>query len=365
MSVQQDKKSRWLVRWREDGKHRSKLFGAGEAAKAKAIQFDAGIEKQRKHVKFIEASVSLEEIAWEYHNRHQVSDSTLLNDAYKLDRCILPMLGNKPADFLSTKDIDNYVAIRLSTVKRPTVARELRLLKAIYSWAEQQEPPLVLRNPIRHYRLTRLDQREAVMPPTVAEIKRLISHAAAHLQRAIKILWFTGMRPGNELLGIKWQDVDFANDEIRISDVKEVRSQRVRFVPIVAELKGDLLHWHQEDQFRIQERAWVTPIVHYRFQRIASLKRVWKDAKRGARITRSLRLYDLRHAFASNALRAGADLKSVSEILGHSRPDTTLREYQHVVREQHRGAVELIPSLAGKTGDVVQIKNAKERTERT
>jgi site-specific recombinase XerD len=89
------------------------------------------------------------------------------------------------------------------------------------------------------------------------------------------------------------------------------------------------------------------PVVHYRLKPVASLKRSWKTAKIRANITRRLRLYDLRHAFVTYALEAGADLKAVSEIAGHSRLDTTLRFYQHVLKDQHRQVVNKIPDVLG------------------
>lgn len=54
-------------------------------------------------------------------------------------------------------------------------------------------------------------------------------------------------------------------------------------------------------------------------------------------------LYDVRHAFATSALASGADMKAVSEILGHSRPDTTMRVYQHVDAIQHKAAIDRLP----------------------
>jgi len=83
----------------------------------------------------------------------------------------------------------------------------------------------------------------------------------------------------------------------------------------------------------------ITEKMHEAEEAVKSLRRAWAYAKKEAKIHRELRLYDLRHAFASNALRYGADLKSVSKLVGHSREDTTLRVYQHVVDEQMRDAV--------------------------
>jgi integrase len=44
-------------------------------------------------------------------------------------------------------------------------------------------------------------------------------------------------------------------------------------------------------------------------------------------------------------LRQSADLKAVSELLGHSRPDTTIRIYQHGSAEMQRQAVNKLPSV--------------------
>lgn len=111
------------------------------------------------------------------------------------------------------------------------------------------------------------------------------------------------------------------------------------------EFKSWLSRWLDLDYREMKDRIWSIPVVHYLFRPVKSLKRSWATAKRRAGITRELRPYDLRHAFATLALEAGADLKAVSELIGHSRPDTTMRVYQHVNRRQHREAVAKIPSL--------------------
>src|SRR5262249_23734586 len=66
-----------------------------------------------------------------------------------------------------------------------------------------------------------------------------------------------------------------------------------------------------------------------------NLARVWERFRRhfpGAEI-RALRLHDARHTFASHALEAGVSVRRVAAWLGHSRPETTLRIYAHVVPE--------------------------------
>ena len=61
-----------------------------------------------------------------------------------------------------------------------------------------------------------------------------------------------------------------------------------------------------------------------------------------AGVTRRLRPYDLRHMAATSMLSKGADLKAVSQILGHSSPATTILVYQHVINSQRVDAIEKI-----------------------
>ena len=75
------------------------------------------------------------------------------------------------------------------------------------------------------------------------------------------------------------------------------------------------------------------------------LKKSFKKAKEKAKITRRLRMYDFRHAFATQLLRHHADLKSTSQLLGHTRTDTTTRIYQHVDFEMHQDAVSRLPAI--------------------
>ena len=56
---------------------------------------------------------------------------------------------------------------------------------------------------------------------------------------------------------------------------------------------------------------------------------IWKRAKAAAALPIGLRLYDLRHNFASIAINSGASLYEVGRLLGHSQLSTTSR-YAHL-----------------------------------
>ena len=64
-----------------------------------------------------------------------------------------------------------------------------------------------------------------------------------------------------------------------------------------------------------------------------------------AGITRRLRPYDFRHAFATWVLGEGVDLKSTSEILGHSSAKITTKIYQHTNMAMRREVINKLPVL--------------------
>ena len=56
---------------------------------------------------------------------------------------------------------------------------------------------------------------------------------------------------------------------------------------------------------------------------------------------RVCRLHDVRHAYATAALRAGVPLKVLSERLGHSNVTVTMGIYQHVTQTDDEAAAVL------------------------
>jgi site-specific recombinase XerD len=63
-----------------------------------------------------------------------------------------------------------------------------------------------------------------------------------------------------------------------------------------------------------------------------------------AGITRRIRPYDLRHAFVTDAVAAGVDIKTVAQIVGDD-PRMLFEHYQHVATKQKRAAVEALPEI--------------------
>ncbi len=175
--------------------------------------------------------------------------------------------------------------------------------------------------------------------PTEQELSALLKHAAPHLVRAIQLSIFTAIRPGGiELLSLRWDHVDFLGESIHVTSAKKggLKSRRI---PLASSLLTLLETWHKEDS---GFKKFPETIINYNGKQIKALQTSWETAKKKAKIFRRLRLYDMRHLAASNMLERGGDLKSVSELLGHASPATTMRVYQHVNTEMKRKAIDLL-----------------------
>ena len=71
----------------------------------------------------------------------------------------------------------------------------------------------------------------------------------------------------------------------------------------------------------------------------------WCSACKSTEIERQgrpVRVYDLRHGFATAALEAGADVRTVADLMGHSSTRTTQDVYQQVSSERKREAADAI-----------------------
>jgi len=70
-----------------------------------------------------------------------------------------------------------------------------------------------------------------------------------------------------------------------------------------------------------------------------TIRRVVERARRRARISKRITPHSLRHTFLTQALRAGADIKTVQALAGHSNISTTSR-YLHTTDELMEAAIE-------------------------
>lgn len=344
MAVMQLKDGRWICYYRmtdpETGraKQRREYFGRGESGRQAAERKNASLGLQKRRPQRPHMGPTFASLAEEYAMHAPISGNTLSVLRWQLTANIIPRLGHRMALGLRHKDLDHYVADRRRTVSDSTIRRELTAIQAILNWSVSRNPPLIPNNPVATYRKPRAYDA-VIPPPTADEVALILTYAVDHLRRAILLSYYLGLRPGCiELLSLRWSAVSQGRDTVTVTSAHKGGAER-REVPIHPELVPIIDTWRRTDP------PTSTHIIHYHGRPIRSIKSAWRNALRRAGITRRIRPYDIRHAFATAALEREGDIKALSEIMG-SRPETLMRFYQHVSSSLRRQTVSKIPAIS-------------------
>lgn len=206
-------------------------------------------------------------------------------------------------------------------------------------------------NPADACELPRVEHRE-IHPLDEDEISRFLTAIHGHRFEALFLVTlFTGMRRG-EILGLKWDNVDFDRGMINVCQQlqhivgsvgeyhlvspKNGKGRTVTPAPSVMGLLKNQRKRQAEDQLK------AGPLWHgdgFVFTdalgQHLSPNTVYESFKRVvARIGRpDARFHDLRHSYAVAAIQSGDDIKTVQQNLGHHTAAFTLDVYGHVTEQ--------------------------------
>ena len=212
-----------------------------------------------------------------------------------------------------------------------SVARALSALRTFYRFLNATRGLEV--NPARAARTPKLDR---TLPAYLnrAEMDELFKEAeqratAGGFREArdlamLELFYSTGMRL-SELAGLNDPDVDLVSDQVKLRG----KGKKERIVPVGSHAIAALRRYLSK---RGEGRAL---FVNMRGKRITprgvqlAMKRLFATLSRG----KDLHVHALRHSFATHLLDAGADLRSVQELLGHASLGTT-QVYTHTSVER-------------------------------
>jgi integrase len=158
------------------------------------------------------------------------------------------------------------------------------------------------------------ENNERTVYLSMDEVRKIADEASENVRAAIWIALYTGCRRG-EILKIEAKDV--TEDTIRIP-AGNTKTLRYREVPIFPALRPWLAYLPMPINFE-------------------GLKSGFARARVAAGM-RHVHFHDLRHSCATILLKSGADLLTISKILGHTSVKTTAR-YSHVDTERQKTAM--------------------------
>jgi integrase len=227
--------------------------------------------------------------------------------------------------------------------KRPGAAnRAITLCSSMFSRAEDWGWIPLRSNPC--YRMRRYKERKMERFLSPVERARLESVLVAAEKAtkgapeylgpgnvlAVRLLALTGCRK-SEISNLRWSHVDLEHAELRLPDTKTGLSLRPLTPQAVALLRA----------LRAQAPVGQGLVcVSETGERLHGVGRAWLAIRRRAGLD-DVRLHDLRHSAASDALAAGVPLAMVGAMLGHKSPATTAR-YAHLADEHRKRAATMM-----------------------
>lgn len=291
--------------------------------------------------------MSTEELLWEWLRTYRdgrVKPRTYERYEGLIRRHVLPKIGKIDAEALSRRDVEEFLFMKRKEngARGGLSAASVNLMLTVIDLAFEfgVETGAVTKNPC--HRIRRLpddtNKGDAFTKEEQKKLEAVIEATADSRSLGILICLYTGIRVG-ELLGLEWADVSLERGIMRIDKTvyrcKDESGKRylctdrpktrysVREIPLPHFLREKLTEQRcrSKSPYVIEtKKGERMPIrsYQYHFQKMTE--------KAGVR---SLNFHSLRHTFATRGIESGMDVRTLSEIMGHSSPSVTLNRYAH------------------------------------
>ncbi|MGG0727252.1 tyrosine-type recombinase/integrase [Bacillus paramycoides] len=340
----------------ETGKRRQKWF-SGYKTKKEAEKDVAKKITELNEGTFLEPSkITLKEYLYEWLEIKKMSIQKSTYDVYKsfINTHIVSSIGMVPLSKLNVMHIQKCYKNSLdnNSAKNTTLLAH-RILKSALNLAVKQR--IINQNPVALAEIPK-SEKTSIQTWTEDEVKTFLLHSQdSRYHTGFVLAITTGMRLG-EVLGLRWQDVDFDNHTVTINQTlghdnkiktstKTNSSKRTIPIPLEAieELKKRKLQVNK-DKLRIgsgyHDLDLITCSNLGKVTTRSTFGRHFDKIIQNAEI-KKIKFHDIRHTHATLLLKQGVHPKVVSERLGHTDISLTLRVYSHVLPNMQEDAVKI------------------------
>lgn len=257
------------------------------------------------------------------------------------EKYILPALGDRDMGELTAVELQKFSASLSENGLAPssinfiiTILRASLKKGVLLGIIDKQYSDAIVRPKIRANTVSCFTKEEQKI------IENYILYRGKPYLFGILLALYSGLRIG-ELLALTWEDVDLHKGVISITKscydkwenghyikaidtTKTKSSERVIPLPRQIMIHMKTLKRHTNKYIVDGKTEWGAQVRSYQrtFERLLQKLNI---KHRG--------FHALRHTFATRALEAGMDIKTLSEILGHQDPSITLRRYAHSLIE--------------------------------
>lgn len=290
---------------------------------------------------------------WLRIKKNQVKEATYVKYELILKKHILPEMGGYYPDGLTEMHIGRFTGrlLREAGLCPKTVRDILAVLHSVLIYTKKQTTfffPVEVNYP-------KVFQRE-MRVLSCGEQKRLTEYLLGNMDECrfgVLLALGTGLRLG-ELCALKWGDISLSERTVSVSHtmqrlkntddpgtgktrivISRPKSDRsMRVIPLNDDTVNLCRQWKVSNSAAYvltgEEEYYLEPrTMQYRMEQYT------KECG-----LEDVHFHTLRHSFATRCVEAGFDIKSLSEILGHSSPRITLERYVHSSMELKRENME-------------------------
>jgi integrase len=332
-----DGQSVWAYRYRLDGRGSRRPQRSGFASRQEAeAALDAAMSRARRRAS--QSSITVAALVTEYLLQHDAQPETTAKLRWLLGKSIAAF-GDLPLSDLDSREIAAW-RMRLPRGHRFEATQALRqVLARAVEWR------LIDVNPAKVGVDNPLPPRREMLPfddPNQLEaVADLLGPVHGPM---VRFAAATGLRPG-ELIALEQRDVDLdarlihVRRTFRTNRRKTTKTDTPRAVPLqrCAINALEQLGPPREGLLFPAPEGGILDLHNWR-------PRHWRPAQRQARVTPVRRLYDLRHTFATDALRAGLGTFELSRYMGTSLVNID-RTYGHLAQDGIKHAVALLDGV--------------------
>lgn len=358
-SITQRKDGRWqgAVTDPDTGK-RKYVYGKTKAeAQAKLIELQERLDNGLSTS--VDRTTVGEFLSYWLHDviKHEIRPRTW--DSYRavVEQHLIPGIGDIKLHRLRTQHVQDYVNAKLAegTLSNRTIEYHRAVLRAALNHAIDEDR--LTKNVATAVKIPR-HKPPRIEPLTPEQVKQLFDYMEKEqvlYRPLIMLATLTGMRQG-EILGLKWEDIDFRHKRIHVRqqmqrvdkryqlvDLKTDESRRT--LPLLSILEEPLKEWRDlQNQHKLDYREkwdeylslhpeWEGLVFTTRYGSPISARNLLRHFKNtlSAAGLPEIRFHDLRHTTATLLLALGVDMKTIQTVLGHSQISLTMNTYAHVL----------------------------------
>jgi len=249
--------------------------------------------------------------------------------AYEGDiREFLGFLDKNAYEEVDQKAIRDYIADRYGHLQKSSLSRKISSIKVFFKFLKKkghirENPAVLIKNPRLEKKLPKfytVDEMFHFLDTLPEETWVSLRNRAV-----FELIYSTGMR-AQEALDLDMGDVHLEG----LWAIVKGKGGKERVLPFGEKAREAIEKYMGEVMERRRETVDAL-FINRQGNRLSyrGLLKVMKKHQLDASLFKNLALHGIRHSFATHMLNGGADLRSIQELLGHSKLSTT-QKYTHI-----------------------------------